>query len=83
MVLPVELFNDMTTSGAGKGLEKVVNNFETIFSVGGTVQGTPRLNVKFPKVHISVPTHSIEDVISLETTFASYTDDFNVANGTA
>ena len=76
----VELFNDMTTSGAGKGLEKVVNNFETIFSVGGTVANTPRLNVKFPKVHINVPTHSIEDVISLETTFASYTDDFNVAN---
>ena len=76
----VELFNDMTTSGAGKGLEKVVNNFETIFSVGGTVTNTPRLNVKFPKVHINVPTHSIEDVISLETTFASYTDDFNVAN---
>ena len=76
----VELFNDMTTQGAGKGLEKVVNNFETIFSVGGTVANTPRLNVKFPKVHINVPTHSIEDVISLETTFASYTDDFNVAN---
>ena len=76
----VELFNDMTTSGAGKGLEKVVNNFETIFQVGGTVSNTPRLNVKFPKVHINVPTHSIEDVISLETTFASYTDDFNVAN---
>ena len=76
----VELFNDMTTSGTGKGLEKVVNNFETIFSVGGTVANTPRLNVKFPKVHINVPTHSIEDVISLETTFASYTDDFNVAN---
>jgi hypothetical protein len=76
----VELFNDMTTSGPGKGLEKVVNNFETTFSVGGTVANTPRLNVKFPKVHINVPTHSIEDVISLETTFASYTDDFNVAN---
>ena len=76
----VELFNDMTTSGTGKGLEKVVNNFETTFQVGGTVSGVPKLFVKFPKVHINVPTHSIEDVISLETTFASYTDDFNIAN---
>ncbi len=76
----VELFNDMTTQGAGKGLEKVVNNFAVDFQVGGTVADTPRLFVKFPKVHINVPTHSIEDVISLETTFASYTDDFNVAN---
>ena len=33
-----------------------------------------------PKVHINVPSHSIEDVISVETNFASYTDEFNVAN---
>ena len=75
----VDLFNDMTASGAGLGLEKVVNDFEVEFQIGGST-GTPRLNVKMPKVHINVPSHSIEDVISVETNFASYTDEFNIAN---
>ena len=69
----------MTASGPGLGLEKVVNDFEVEFQIGGST-GTPRLNVKMPKVHINVPSHSIEDVISVETNFASYTDEFNVAN---
>jgi len=76
----VELFNDMTTSGANKGLEKVVNDFNVTFQVGGAVSGTPRLYVNIPKCHIDVPTHSVEDVISVETNFAAYTTDFNVAN---
>ena len=76
----VELFNDMTTSGANKGLEKVVNDFDVTFQVGGAVSNTPRLFVKIPKCHIDVPTHSVEDVISVETNFAAYTTDFNVAN---
>tara|TARA_B100000073_G_scaffold347967_1_gene364279 strand:+ start:3119 stop:4741 length:1623 start_codon:yes stop_codon:yes gene_type:complete len=76
----VELFNDMTTSGANKGLEKVVNDFDVTFQIGGAVVNTPRLFVKIPKCHIDVPTHSVEDVISVETNFAAYTTDFNVAN---
>ena len=76
----VELFNDMTTSGSNKGLEKVVNDFDVTFQIGGAVVNTPRLFVKIPKCHIDVPTHSVEDVISVETNFAAYTTDFNVAN---
>jgi len=74
----VELFNDMTTTGGG--LDKVVNDFDVTFQIGGNVAGTPRLDVKIPKCHIDVPTHSIEDVISVETNFGAYTTDFNVAN---
>ena len=74
----VELFNDMTTTGGG--LDKVVNDFNVTFQIGGAVANTPRLNVLIPKCHIDVPTHSVEDVISLETNFAAYTTDFNVAN---
>jgi hypothetical protein len=76
----VELFNDMTTGGTNKGLEKVVNDFDVTFQVGGAVANTPRLFVKIPKCHIDVPNHSVEDVISVETNFAAYTTDFNVAN---
>lgn len=74
----VDLFNDMTTVGGG--LDKVVNNFDVTFQVGGAVAGTPRLEVNIPKCHIDVPTHSIEDVISVETNFGAYTTDFNEAN---
>ena len=71
----VDLFNDMV----GTGLNQVVNDFNVTFQIGGSA-GTPRINVIMPKVHINVPSHSIEDVISVETNFASYTDEFNVAN---
>lgn len=74
----VDLFNDMTTPG--KGLDKVVNDFQVTFQIGGGVAGTPRLYVTCPKVHIEVPTHSIEDVISVETGFGAYTEDFDKAD---
>jgi hypothetical protein len=63
-----------------KGLTKVVNDFDVTFKVGGTVSGQPRINMNFPKVHIDVPTHSIEDVIALETNFGAYTNDFDTVD---
>ena len=63
-----------------KGLTKVVNDFDVTFKVGGTTAGQPRVNFNFPKVHIDVPAHSIEDVISLETNFGAYTEDFDTAD---
>lgn len=74
----VELFNNMTTSG--EGLDKVVNDFQVTFQIGGSVDGNPRLYVSMPKVHIDVPVHSVEDVISLETGFGAYTNDFDNAD---
>ena len=47
---------------------KVVNSFATKFSVGGT-SASPRLELDFPTAHFEIPSHSIEDVISVETTF--------------
>lgn len=74
----VELFNNMTTSG--QGLDKVVNDFQVTFQIGGAVDGNPRLYIAMPKVHIDVPVHSVEDVISLETGFGAYTNDFDNAD---
>ncbi len=74
----VDLFNDMTTSG--KGLDKVVNDFGVTFQIGGATDGDPRLYVSMPRVHIDVPVHSVEDVISLETGFGAYTNDFDKAD---
>ena len=63
-----------------KGLTKVVNDFDVTFKVGGTTSGQPRVNLNFPKVHIDVPAHSIEDVISLETNFGAYTENFDTVD---
>lgn len=46
----------------------VTNDFSLTFSIGGS-SGTPRVDVALPKCHLEVPTHSIDDVISLETNF--------------
>ena len=74
----VDLFNDMTT--AGQGLDKVVNDFQVTFQIGGSSAGDPRLYINMPKVHIDVPVHSVEDVISVETGFGAYTNDFDKAD---
>ena len=70
-----DFFSDLVDPA--KGLTKVVNEFDVTFKVGGTVASTPRVFFNFPKVHIDVPVHSIEDVISLESNFGAYTEDFD------
>lgn len=63
-----------------KGLTKVVNDFDITFKVGGTTASTPRVDFNFPQVHIDVPSHNIEDIISLETSFGAYTNDFDTVD---
>ena len=46
----------------------VTNSFALTFKVGGGTS-TPRLELAMPTAHIDIPTHSIEDVIALETNF--------------
>ena len=60
-----DFFSDMTTTAARN---KVVNSFATTFKIGGA-SAAPRLEMSFPTAHFEIPAHSIEDVISLETTF--------------
>ena len=45
----------------------VTNSVDLTFKVGGTAGR--RLELNFPTAHVEIPTHSIEDVISLETNF--------------
>ena len=53
-----------------KGITSVVtNSFALNFKIGGATAGTPRLEVNMPTCHLEIPTHSIEDVISVETAF--------------
>ena len=73
-----DFFSDLVNPAAG--LTKVVNDFDVTFKVGGTVSTEPRVDFNFPKVHIDVPSHTIEDVISLETNFGAYTNDFDTVD---
>jgi len=49
----------------------VTNSLNLTFKVGGTATSAPRLEVNMPNCHIEIPTHSIEDVISLESSFSA------------
>ena len=46
---------------------KITNDFTLTFKVGGTA--TPRVELLMSQCHLEVPTHSIDDVISIETSF--------------
>ena len=57
-----DLFEDLIESTS-----TITNDFNLVFDIGGTA--SPTMKVTLPTCHLEVPTHSIEDVISLETTF--------------
>ena len=46
----------------------ITNDFELVFFVGGE-SATPRIELNMQSCHLEVPTHSIDDIISLETNF--------------
>jgi len=67
-----DFFDDLTGSAQRA---QVNNDFRLTFLIGGGTAVTdagladPGLHVDFPHCHVAIPTHSIEDVITLETTF--------------
>jgi hypothetical protein len=56
------LFEDLIESTS-----LITNDFNLVFGIGGAT--APNIQVTLPTCHLEVPTHSIEDIISLETTF--------------
>ena len=57
-----ELFEDI----AGD-LTTITNNFDLNFKIGG--DNTPSVEVDMTKCHLEVPTHTIDDIVSLEVNF--------------
>ena len=58
-----DLFEDIIESTS-----VITNSFDLTFTVGGT-GNTPRMVMNLNNCHLEVPTHSIDDIISLETNF--------------
>ena len=50
-----------------EGTSTITNDFDLLFKVGGSA--APRVEFGMTDCHLEVPTHSIDDVISLETNF--------------
>ena len=48
--------------------DTITNNFDLTFKIGGAA-ATPRIEMAMSDCHLAVPTHAIDDVISLETNF--------------
>ena len=58
-----DLFEDII-----EATDLITNSFDLAFVVGGS-GNTPRMEINMNNCHLEVPTHSIDDIISLETTF--------------
>lgn len=50
-----------------EGTTTITNDFDLLFKVGGTA--APRLELQMTHCHLEVPSHGIDDIISLETAF--------------
>jgi len=63
-----DFFNDLTSAASR---DKIVNAFDITFKLGGvgTSSSVPVYQFNFPTAHLEIPAHSVEDVISLETSF--------------
>ena len=59
-----DLFADLVSD-----VNTVINKFAITLQVGGTDTTKPRFEIAIPTAHLEIPSHSIEDVISLETSF--------------
>ena len=59
-----DLFADLVSD-----VNTVINKFAITLQVGGTDTTKPRFEIDMPTAHLEIPSHSIEDVISLETNF--------------
>lgn len=49
--------------------DTITNSFGLVFDIGGTTANTNRLQFTVATAHLEIPTHSIDDIISLETNF--------------
>jgi len=73
-----QFFNDLVSTSA---MSQVVNKFAVTLKIGGSAQdGTPSLVIQLDNVHFEVPSHSVEDVISLESAFHALPTGFDSAN---
>jgi hypothetical protein len=65
-----ELFEDLV-----EATSDIQNSFSLLFDIGAST--IPYVKIQMPQCHLEVPTHSIEEVISMETNFHALPSDFD------
>ena len=60
----------------------ITNAFDLTFGIGGS-GGTPRCNVQVAKAHLELPSHSFEDVVSVDVAFHGLPGDLSATDATA
>ena len=60
----------------------ITNAFDLTFGIGGS-GSTPRCNVQVAKAHLELPTHSFEDVVSVDVNFHGLPGDLSATDSTA
>ena len=70
-----DFFNNMTASAS---LEDVTNVFDLSFAIGGA--SAPKATSDLDTCHVEVPSHAVDEVISLETNFHSLPSDLDSAD---
>ncbi len=68
-----DLFEDLIESTT-----TITNDFNLVFAIGGS--SAPNVTITLPTCHLEIPTHSIEDIISLETNFHALPSTIDGAN---
>ena len=56
----------------------IQNSFSLLFDIGASE--IPYVKIQMPTCHLEVPSHSIEEVISMETNFHALPSDFDSTN---
>ena len=76
-----DFFQDLTSTAQRS---QVSNNFSLSFLIGGgsavDAPSSPGLQIKMATCHVDIPTHSIEDIITLETTFMALPSTIELAD---
>lgn len=68
-----DLFEDLI-----EATTSITNDFNLVFAIGGS--SAPNVTITLPTCHLEIPTHSIEDIISLETNFHALPSTIDGAN---
>jgi hypothetical protein len=68
-----DLFEDLI-----EDTSTITNDFNMVFSIGGAT--APKVEITLPNCHLEVPTHSIDDIISIDTNFHALPASIDPAN---
>ena len=64
-----DLFEDLASATT-----TVTNDFDLTFHIGGTPPAStiaPHMSINLPNCHLEIPSHAVDDVISVETSFSA------------